>query len=351
MIQRPEFRSNTYRNLIEVNRWTRQCNEAALEPDLAIVDPHHHLWDDEHRGCYLIDELQEDIGTGHNIVATVFVETGLKYRSEGQAAMQPVGEVEFVNGVAATSAGGRCGNAGLCAGIVGHADLTLGDRVQPALEALIAAGNPRFRGIRHGVPWDTSNAMQFNRRKVPVPRYQMLDPAFRRGFACLRPLGLSFDAWLFYPQLPDLLNLLRAFPDTNVILDHVGGLLGIPPHVKRDEVFATWRRHILELAQFDNLSVKLGGLGMLHCGWDFHLRDVSPTSEELADAWRPYIETCIEAFGPSRCMMESNFPPDKQTCGYGVLWNAMKRITQGCSIADKTALYRDTAARVYRLAV
>ncbi len=349
MAQSYEFRGNAYRKLAELNAWTKQGHEAALEPDLPILDPHHHVWDDE-RGRYLIHELAEDVDTGHNIVATVFIEAGSMYRAGGPVALRPVGEVEFVNGIAAMSASGRYGKSRLCAGIVGHGDLMLGDQVRPVLEALITAGNGRMRGIRHGVVWDTGNAAKFGRRQVP--RHQVLDPVFRRGFAHLQPLGLSFESWQFHPQLPDLVDLLRVFPDTNVILNHVGGLLGVPPHDgNRDEVFAIWRGHIRELAQFPNLSVKVGGLGMLYCNWDFHLRDVPPSSEELAAAWRPYVETCIEAFGPNRCMMESNFPVDKQSCGYGVLWNALKRITQGCSAAEKAALYCGTAARVYRMAV
>jgi predicted TIM-barrel fold metal-dependent hydrolase len=255
-----------------------------------------------------------------------------------------------VNGVAAMSASGRYGKARLCAGIVGYADLTLGDAARPVLEGLIAAGNGRLRGVRFGVIWDTGNAAKMGRRQVP--RYQLLDPVFRKGFAHLQPLGLSFEAWLFHPQLSDLADLLRAFPNTTVILNHVGGLLGIPPHDgNRGEVFKIWHGHIRELAKFPNLTVKVGGLGMLYCGWDFHLRDVPPSSEELAAAWRPYVEACVEAFGPERCMMESNFPVDKQTCGYSVLWNALKRITKNASAAEKAALYRDTVARVYRLAV
>ena len=349
MAQPYEFKGNAYRNLAELDAWTKQRREAPLEPDLPIVDPHHHVWNDE-RGRYLIDELREDVESGHNILATVFIEAGAMYRAEGPREMRPVGEVEFVNGIAAMSASGRYGKTRLCAGIVGHADLTLGERVQPVLEGLIAAGNGRLRGIRHGVCWDTGNAAKFGRREVP--QHQVLDPVFRKGFARLRLLGLSFESWQFHPQLPDTVDLMRAFPETIVILNHVGGLLGLPPHDgNREEVFGVWRRHMRELAQFPNLHVKLGGLGMLYCNWDFHLRDVPPSSEELAAAWRPYVETCIEAFGPARCMMESNFPVDKQTCGYGVLWNAMKRITQNYSAADKAALYRDTAARVYRLAI
>ena len=348
MVQ-PQQSSSQPDPFAKLNTWTKQRHEEALEPDLPIIDPHHHLGDDK-RGRYLIDELLEDTGTGHNIIATVFVEFRSMYRADGPTDMQPVGEVEFVNGIAAISASGRYGKSRLCAGIVGYANLTLGARAQPVLEALIAAGNGRFRGIRYGVGWLDTGTARYGPRQVP--RHLLLDPTFRQGFARLQPLGLSFDAWLYFPQLPDLVDLLRAFPGANVILNHGGGMLGMPPYDgKRDEVFAIWRGNIRELAQFPNLSVKIGGLGMPYAGWDFHLRDVPPSSEELATAWRPYVEACIETFGVSRCMMESNFPADKKSCGYGVLWNAMKRITHGCTAAEKAALYRDTAAAVYRLAL
>ena len=341
----PEFRGNTHRDLQQLAAWTRRCDEAPLEPDVPIIDPHHHIWDDE-RGRYLAEEFVHDISTGHNIVATVFVQFKAMYRADGPPPMRPVGEVEFANGIAAAGASGRYGKVRLCEGIIGHADLLIGDDVQRVLEALTAAGNGRLRGIRHGATWDSGSA---GYGRAFAPRHLLLDPTFRRGFARLAPLGLSFDAWLFYAQLPDLMDLLRAFPDSPVILDHAGGILGIPPHVHREEVFAIWRSHIHQLAPFPNLSVKMGGLGMLYCGWDFHLRDVPPSSTDLALAWRPYVETCIEAFGPQRCMFESNFPVDKQSCSYGALWNAFKRITQGCSSAEKAALYHDTAARVYGL--
>lgn len=344
-----EFRGNAYRTLAELAAWTAPRQEPILEPELPIIDPHHHVWDDE-RGRYLVHELAADVNSGHNIIATIFVEAGAMYRADGPDAMRPIGEVEFVNGIAAMSASGHYGKPKLCAGIVGHADLMQADRVQPVLEALIAAGNGRLRGIRHGVTWDTGNAAKFGRRQVPP--HQVLDPVFRQGFARLAPLGLSFESWQFHPQLPDLVDLLKAFPKTNVILNHVGGLLGIPPHdYDRNAVFNIWRTHIREVAQFPNVTVKLGGLGMLYCGWDFHLREIAPGSEDLAEVWRPYIEACIEAFGPTRCMMESNFPVDKQSCDYAVLWNAMKRITKDYSESEKAAMYRDTAARVYRLGV
>ncbi len=341
-----EFRGSTFRTDAERTAWTEKRKETALEPELPIIDPHHHAWDKD-TGRYLIHELAQDVYSGHNVVATVFIECGSMYRATGPEAMKPVGEVEFVNGIAAMSASGRYGKARLCTGIVGHADLTLGDGVRPVLEALIAAGNGRFRGIRHGVTWDTGNAAKFSRRQPP--RHQVLDPVFRKGFAHLKPLDLSFESWQFHPQLDDTADLLKAFPETNVILNHCGGLIGIAPHENRAEVFKVWKKHIQNLAQFPNLSIKVGGLGMTYCGWDFHLRDIPPTSEELASAWKPYVETCIEAFGPDRCLMESNFPVDKESTGYCVLWNALKRITASCSPTEKLKMYRDTAARVYRL--
>ncbi len=329
-----QFRGHAYRTLAEAEAWTQQHREPALEPELAIIDPHHHVWDDQ-RGRYLTHELAADVGSGHNILATVFVEAGVMYRADGPVEMRPIGEVEFVNGIAAMGANGQYGKTRLCAGIVGHADLMLGAKVAPVLDALAVAGNGRFKGIRYGTIWDAGDAAKFGRHQVP--RHLMLDATFRQGFSQLAPRDLSFEAWLFYPQLADL--------------NHCGGLLGIAPHENRAEVFRKWHAHIRNLAQFPNLSVKVGGLGMLYCNWDFHLHDLPPSSEDVAATWRPYVEACIEAFGPDRCMMESNFPPDKQTCSYGVLWNALKHITKNCSAAEKAALYRGTAARVYQLAV
>ncbi|HSV77704.1 MAG TPA: amidohydrolase family protein [Ramlibacter sp.] len=345
MTEVPEFRGNTPRALTELASWTALRTEEALEPELPIVDPHHHLWDDE-RGGYVADDFLAELASGHNIVSTVYLQHRAMYRADGPERLRPVGEVEFANGIAAASASGRYGPIRLCEGIVGHADLLLGDGVQEVLEAMVAAGGGRFRGIRHGATWDAGSA---GYGRSFAPRHLLLDERFRRGFARLLPLGLSFDAWLFFPQLPELADLLKAFPETRVILDHGGGLLGIPPYVDRAEAFKTWRASIRMLAAFPNLSVKLGGLGMLYGGWGFHLRPLPPSSQDLAAAWKPYIETCIETFGPERCMFESNFPVDKQSCGYGVLWNAFKRLTREFSASEKAALYHDTAARAYRL--
>ncbi len=340
----------SYRNDADLKAWlAKRPREAALEPVLPIIDPHHHFWDTPHRGRYFLPELLEDIGGGHNIISTVFLECQAMYRKAGPAEMAPLGEVEFVNGISAMSASGNYGPCRVAEAIIGHADLTRGARVREVLEAQMAVGGGRFRGIRHGVSWDGSEAIaKFISRMVPP--HVVRDARFREGFSQLGKLGLSFESWQYHPQLPDAIDLARAFPDTTVILNHVGGVLGVGPyHGRRQEILAGWRKDILELAKCPNVNVKLGGIGMTSFGFDFHEREVPPSSEELAAAWRQYVEPCIEAFGVERCMFESNFPPDKQSCGYTELWNAFKRITTGASAAEKAALYSGTAARVYRL--
>jgi predicted TIM-barrel fold metal-dependent hydrolase len=327
--------------------WAAQLQEEIIDPGLAIVDPHHHLWErDEHR--YLIRELLADTGSGHNITQTVFIECGSMYRADGPVEMKPVGETEFVNGTAAMSASGRYGPTRLCAGIVGHADLRLGDGVAPVLEAQIAAGDGRFRGIRHSVTWDASDALA--KARTNPPKGQMLDPTWRAGFARLAPLNLTFEAWLYHPQLLDLADLARAFPQTTIILNHVGGPIGIGPYKgKEAETFAQWRTGITEVAKSQNVVVKLGGLGMLMGMFDFHGREKPPSSADLAAAYRPYIETCIAAFGVDRSMFQSNFPPDGVSSSYPVLWNAFKRLASGHSASEKAMLFSGTAKRVYRL--
>jgi L-fuconolactonase len=347
-----EFPGLAYRNETELKAWlAKRPTEAALEPDLPIIDPHHHFWDTPQRGKYFLPELLADIGGGHNIVSTVFLECGAMYRKSGPREMAPVGEVEFVNGIAAMSAAGGYGPCRVAEAIIGHADLMLGARVREVLEAQLKVAGGRFRGIRYGMSWDDDPAINKFASRV-VPLHLARDPKFREGLAQLAPLGLSFESWQYHPQLPDAIDLARAFPNTTIILNHVGGVLGAGPYAgRRQEILASWREDILELAKCPNVNVKLGGIGMCSFGFEYHERDVPPSSEDLAAGWRQYVEPCIEAFGVNRCMFESNFPPDKQSGGYTELWNAFKRITAGASAAEKTALYSGTAARVYRLTV
>ena len=326
--------------------------EAIIDPDLPIIDPHHHLWD-RADWRYMLPDLLADIGSGHNVVGTVFVQCRAFHRADGPEAMRPVGETEFVNGVAAQSASGEYGPATICAGIVGHANLSLGARVREVLEAHIVAGggmNGRFRGIRHITAWDADPSLM--NPHYPVPQGLLGDATFREGFSELAPLNLSFDAWLYHPQIGDVTALARAFPDTKIVMDHCGGPLAIGTYEgQRKDVFPVWKAAIQELAKCPNVYVKLGGLGMRINGYDFHAGDAPPTSQHLADAWRPYIDTCIEAFGASRGMFESNFPVDKGSYGYAAYWNACKRLVAGASAAERAELFAGAAARFYRLSV
>ena len=328
--------------------WLARTQEETIEPGLEIVDPHHHLWD--HAGNrFLLDQLLADIGSGHKITETVFIECGSMYRADGPTELKPVGETEFVNGTAAMSASGQYGPTRLCRAIVGHADLRLGEGVARVLEAQIAAGDGRFRGIRHSVAWDASDA--FPKGRTHPIKGQMLDPTWRAGFARLAPLNLTFEAWLYHPQLSDLADLARAYPQTTIILNHVGGPLGIGPYKdKKAETFAQWKAGIIEVAKSQNVVVKLGGLGMPIGMFDFYTREKPPSSEDLATAYKPYIEICIAAFGTDRGMFESNFPPDGASSSYPILWNALKRLAAGYSLSEKAALFSGTAKRVYRLA-
>ncbi len=330
--------------------WLATQPEEALDPGQKIIDPHHHLWD-RPGWRYLLDEFLADLRSGHDVRATVYVQARAMHRADGPEAMRPVGETEFANGIAAMSASGAYGPVRVCAGIVGFADLRLGDAVRPVLEAhLAAAGGPegRFRGIRHIATWDPDPAML---NPAYTPAEDMLDSAaFRAGFAHLAPLGLSFDAWLYFHQIPRLTALARAFPATPIVLDHCGGILGIGRYAgRRDEVFAAWSASLRALAACPNVMVKLGGLGMRLPGFGFEARPRAPSSAELAEAWRPWMETCIEAFGTARCMFESNFPVDKGGHGYAIGWNAMKRIAAGAGAEERADLFWRSAARFYRL--
>jgi predicted TIM-barrel fold metal-dependent hydrolase len=341
----PASRSGLYADPRE--DWLAQYTEEIIDPARPIVDPHHHLWD---RGGlrYMIEEMAADIASGHNVIATVYVDCRSMYRARGPEAFRPVGEVEFANGVAAMAASGAYGKAAICAGIVSHVNLLLGEGAKAVLEAEIVAGNGRFRGIRHSSAWDADpNVAGLYATR---PKGLLLDSTFRKGFACLAPLGLSFDAWLFHPQIGELTDLARAFPGTKIVLDHCGGPIGIGSYAnRREEIFPVWKASIQEIAKCENVVVKLGGLAMCLLGYDFHLRPKPPSSKECAAAWRPYIETCIEAFGPNRCMFESNFPPDKGQCSYQVIFNTFKRLGAQYSEAEKTAMFSTTATDFYEL--
>ena len=329
--------------------------EEPLDPERPIVDPHHHLWDwPPHEGPAMWMEpflLQDLLGciraSGHNVTHTVFVDCGFMYRQEGPEEMRPIGETEAVNGVAAMAASGRYGPCRVAAGIVSSADLLLGERVIPVLEAQIAAGNGRFKGVR--TPVAHSKTGMYAQPPGPEGEGIMLDPDFQEGVRALGKLGLSYDFWCVHAQLGEAAALAAACPDTLLILNHMSTpqSMFVEPFAGGSD-FAEWRDGHSALAQCPNVAVKLGGLGVNFCQPVGH-RGPTYSSAELEPRWRPYVETCIEIYGPDRCMFESNYPPDCAKASYGAVWNTFKRITSGYSEDERSALFSATAKHVYRL--
>lgn len=333
--------------------WLNQSVEDILAPEIPIIDAHHHLWHGYGKPVpwqpdYWHKEQAEDIASGHNIVATVFVECGYRYDDGVPSALRPIGETRAINSYADSfqkTTGSTCKAA---AGIVSFADLTLGAEVEVTLEAQLAAAPARFRGIRQITPWDPSPDVRYP--GFNIDEGLMLSPKFAEGFARLEKFNVSFDAWLFHPQLPELAELAKRFPETTIVLDHFGGPLGTGPYQgKKREIFAQWKRDISLVAQNPNVFAKLGGLAMEHAGFHWHERAQPPTSDELLAACGDYYLQTIELFGPERCMFEANFPVDKISCSYRTLWNAHKKIARRFNAAEQEAMFFGTAKNVYRL--
>ena len=322
-----------------------------IDPTQPIIDAHHHLYD--RPGLrYLLEEYLADLAGGHDIRASVFVQARAMLRAGGPVALQAVGETEFAGGVAAMSASGIYGPARVCAGIVGFADLTLGDAVRPVLERQIMAGGGlvsdggRFCGIRQIVSWDADAGLM--NPVYPSTEDMTALPAFCAGFGHLAKLGLSFDVWALFPQMPRIVDLARAFPGTRFVINHCGGVVLTRGYAKRD-VFDEWARGIAALAQCDNVVMKLSGLGMGLSGFGFEALPIAPSSDHLAQVWRPWVLHCLEAFGADRCMWGSNFPVDKVSYSLKVGLNAFKRLTAGASAAEKDAIFWGSAQRFYGL--
>ena len=334
------------------NDWLALTQEPTLEPDLPICDPHHHFWDFRTARIpyqrYLLHELAADMQSGHNVRSTVFIEARAMYRVDGPEELRPIGEVEFVQGLAAASASGLYGPGRAAASIIGHANLLLGNPVEPVLEALKAASPNRFRGIRHSVIWDPHPEVE--NTAAHRMQAQLANEQLRAGARVLARMGFTLEAWMYFPQLPELADFARANPNLQIILNHIGGLIRTGPYAGKDEeVLATWRRGLAAVAECPNVTIKLGGMGMPRTGFDWHARATPIGSEELAAAMAPYMNYCIEKFGPNRCMFESNFPVDKVSFSYHVMYNAFKRLSQGYSASERTAMFHDTAVRVYRV--
>jgi predicted TIM-barrel fold metal-dependent hydrolase len=345
----PPFKGNYFRTISAARDWHGAFVEEILDPALPIVDSHHHLQEDKN-GRYLFHDCVADMATGHNIISTVHVQAKSMLRAIGPAHLKDVGETEYARGAAAMAATGLYGGSRVCEGIVGFVDFRFDPGlVDEALDAHEVAAGGRFRGIRQIAPYVEDEGLK---RVMPLnmPEGLFQNADFRRGFRQLDQRGLSFDAWLFHPQLGDVADLADAFPGTLIILNHLGGRLGIGPFAFHfDEEFARWRQSLADLARRENVFIKIGGLGMLYGGFDFHTRPAPPSSEDLARAWGPFIREAIEIFGPDRAMMESNFPVDSQSASFPVVWNAFKRVTADYSPDERAALFYRTAQKAYRL--
>lgn len=325
-------------------------DEPVIDPDLEIVDAHFHLI---HRPVtYMADGYIADVNAGHNIVASVYVETRVFERQTGPEALRPLGEVEFANGIGAMTATGVFGPCHVAAGIVGHVDMSLGDAAGDCLDRCMAAAPERFKGVRHLLlEFDASKEFPTVIGSRP-PSGIMDSPGFMPALKQLEARGLPFDVSVFHYQLPDIEKIADAAPNVTFVLNHCGIAAGfkLSPS-ERQEVFQDWSRNLRSIAQRPNVVCKVGGLGMPHWGFDFEQHVGEVGYADLAKVWRPYVETTIEAFGPERCMMESNFPPDGRSCGFVPLWNALKHITREASPQDKAALFSETAKKTYRLEI
>lgn len=323
--------------------WLARGVEPAVEPDLAVIDPHHHLWDPP-GARYFFDELLADLDCGHRVEATVYVNAYTMYRATGPDALKPVGETEFAAGMAARSESGGYGPSHICAAIVAYVDFALGADFAPVIEAHRVAAGGRLRGFRGRTAWHADPEIH----KWGTASDILSRPATRAAVATIARAGLVFDAFVHQTQLDDLYDLARAFPDMPVVIDHAGGPIACGPYqARRDELFGPWRDGVRRLAELPNTRMKISGFGMRFNGHDYHLGDGPPSSDRLATDWRPYVETCIEAFGADRAMFGSNFPVDKAMFGYGAMWNAFKKLTAGAGAGERDALLRGTAARVY----
>ena len=329
------------------NDWLALTTEETLEPELPICDAHHHFWDFRSERVphqrYLLHELAADINSGHNVRSTVFLEARSMYRPGGPEELRSVGEVEFVQGLAAASDTGLYGPGKAAAAIIGAADLNLGADVARVLDALQAASPNRFRGIRFNTGWDPHPEVESRSFDGQLQSADM-----RAGAQVLASRGLVCDNVVYFPQLGELADFAKSVPDLTIVSNHIGGLMRIGPYAGRDdEVMPAWRDGIAKLAECPNVVMKLGGVGQPRYGFDWHLRDRPIGSEELAEAMAPLMNYCIEQFSPDRCLFESNFPPDKVSYSYNVMYNAFKRMTAGYSESERAAMFHDNAARVY----
>ncbi len=349
-VEPSEYRGNRPRSTQELAQWHGQATGVAvLDPSMPIVDAHHHIFGeatDAH--FYRLQDLAQDMAAGHRLIGTVWVEAyGVGWRTGGPTELRSVGEVEGIVELMRRYAHGGSATCEVAAGIVSSVDLMLGAAVVPVLEAHIAAGAGRLRGVRHHAMHDEGKVGSFVKNSRPRI---LAEPSLRAAAACLGRFGLTFDALVYHPQINEVADLADALPDLPIVLNHVGQVLGVADFAPRRQAVRTeWERDMRNLAKRPNVQVKIGGMGMPMFGFGFEAGASPATYQALARAWQPYIELCLDAFGPQRCMFERNFPVDKQSCSYTELWNAFKWATRALSESERRDLFYRSACRAYRL--
>ena len=328
--------------------WIAQIKEEIINPELPIIDPHHHLWNGDNQLAgsfpYLIENLNEDTFSGHNIVGTIFMECAQGYYLDGEEKYKPVGETEFVINLIKDSE--KLSKSTNIMGIIGFADLMLGHEVKDVLNTHLSKGEGLFRGIRHAAGWDKNNEIH-NSHSNPIENIYH-NKSFMKGAEELINLKLTFDAWHYHHQINDLSIFAKKYPELTIIHDHFGGPLGVGPYEgKKEEIFKKWKDDISLLSESKNVFAKLGGLAMPVNGWNFHKQNKPASSDQIVDMHHEYYLHTINCFGVERCMFESNFPVDRRSVSYHVIWNAFKKMVLGYSDEDKNKLFFKNAKDVY----
>ena len=328
--------------------WLAQVKEEIIDPQLPIIDPHHHLWNGDNQLAgsfpYLIENLNEDTFSGHNIVGTIFMECAQGYYLNGEEKYKPVGETEFVINLIKDSK--KLPESTNIMGIIGYANLMLGTDVKDVLDEHLSKGEGLFKGIRHAAGWDKNNEIH-NSHSNPIENIYY-DKNFIKGAEELINLNLTFDAWHYHHQITDLSIFAERYPELIIIHDHFGGPLGVGPYEgKREEIFKKWKDDISLLSESKNVYAKLGGLAMPVNGWNFHKQDKPASSDQIVDLHQQYYLHTINCFGADRCMFESNFPVDRRSVTYHILWNAFKKMVSDYSDEDKNKLFFKNAKDVY----
>lgn len=320
-------------------------HEEIVLPHLPVVDSHMHLWD-RIGFDYFASEFLADVADGHDVRSSVYVECGMAYDAFSPDPMLAVDETRYAVKQAAL---GQGHTHKLAEGILGAANLLLGDEIQPVLEAHVEAAQGRFRGVRFRVAFDADPEAGYHESGY-LNENVLHRPELLASARILARMGLTLELWGFHPQLADVKAFARKVPEVQIVLNHVGGPLGVGRYADmRKQVFAEWSQGMRALADEANVMVKLSGLGISRLGLRQAGGQAHTTSDQLVAAWGPFVRHCVETFGPDRSIFGSNFPVDRATASYRTLLNAYKKMLLDLSDDELRAVFAENARRTYRL--